>query len=302
MRRSLDQTYRAWEEAGFLDLDGRLGKPVVGSGYVLVPGKVEIDGPFLIWNLEPLTVYRSPVDMADILDRFVRLSVGTPKDILQFARNYGVLSLRRIHGGAGVKPRNGKESLFQWRRLSREAGAFLNIAAALSRGLLGATCDWQDINAGFPPRNIREARTEFQWKFGEKLQLAKITFGLGSYVEGRESTWRTEIDYSGCLSSALVFQLLLTIVKANSLYVCSGCGVPYFRKGGRGSKKPNPGDANFCPRCGRIEAVRQADVRRRQKVAEAKRLHSNGKSPSEIAAELHTTSTSVLRWVKKKGK
>lgn len=48
-------------------------------------------------------------------------------------------------------------------------------------------------------------------------------------------------------------------------YVCSGCGRPYFRR-----RKPTFGISNFCPSCGRKESLRQAQQRRRDKVAQSK--------------------------------
>ena len=40
---------------------------------------------------------------------------------------------------------------------------------------------------------------------------------------------------------------LLSAVTANNLSICSGCRIPYLRKG---RVKPQSGRRNFCPECG----------------------------------------------------
>src|SRR6202044_404434 len=124
-----------------------------------------------------------------------------------------------------------------------------------------------------PSSPNRTARMYFAWALFGWIRAANVTFGLiPDFLIGRAP--RIEIDYRGHFFGAIVFQVLLTITNSASLYLCSGCGMPYARPRGPGFKKPNPGEANFCAGCGRREASRQADLRRRQRVAEAIRLCS----------------------------
>jgi hypothetical protein len=333
-----------WDQAGFTDEQtGRLGR-TVPSGHICVPGSIDIEGPFLIWQYEGAKSYRPT---GEILNRFVRLWKGTladegmrtmasPSDptaaaeakwladqkalearssaaangTLRFARQYGVLGLRGDRSLSFDFDLQGAELLEDWWTLSRKACAFLNIAAALNYGRHGESRDWQlvDLSAGpvrlgnasaetpSAPHRITEARQRFQWAFEEWLALARITLGLVSSTASK-FRWRTEIDYHGRLFSAIVLQLLLTVVQADSLYLCSGCGLPYGRP--KEWKKPNQGEANFCIECGPQAALRQADQRRREKMAAARRLKAEGISTKEIAHRLETTPASVLRWLKK---
>jgi len=295
----------AWDEAGFTDARSRLGRPVRPSGHVYVPGTIETDGPFLVWNVEPGWKISRPAD--DILNRFLKLSSGNSDEILRFARQYGVLSVSEDEDGTlrSDWARAGKQLLADWERFSRKVRAFLNLAADLGRKRVGKLEDWKDVVGSVDAKFLAaldgpiSARMFLERALENWLRVARITFGLSTTVViGRPP--RMEIDYGGHVFGAIVFQLLLTITNSDSLYVCSGCGMPYARP--RGFKKPRPGEANFCQACGRKEAERQADLRRRHKITDAMRLHSAGKSPSEIAAELRTEEATVRGWIKRKKK
>lgn len=296
----------AWDEAGFTDMRSRLDKPVWTSSYVWLPGTIETDGLFLLWNEDQAWIPVKPPD--DILQRFLKLSSGDSDEILQFARQYGVLLVSEDEDGTlrNYSDKQGKESLADWQKFSRKARAFLNLAADLSRGRPGELKDWEDLVGSLSAKFMAaiddplKARMFFERDLENWLRAAGITFGLStSVVIGRPP--RMEINYGGRVFGAIVFQLLLTITNSDSLYVCSGCGMPYVRP--RGFKKPRPGEGNFCQTCGRTEALRQADIRRRHRIADAKRMHSAGRSPSEIAAELRTEAATVRGWIKKeKGK
>lgn len=280
----------AWDLAGFTDMRGRLGKPVLPSGFLWAPGTVEIDPPFLIWNQQPGWRISRPPD--DILDRFVRLSSGNAEDVRQFVRKYG--PLLTVEDETGTRSLDwtaeGKESVADWQSFSRKARAFLNIASALSHNQVREDTDWKYVNSWLsglrsPLPTAARFMTDDGWNnimnglssdpiFLERMLLqraladwhraARITFTLDSvFILGRAP--RMEVSYGGRVFSAIVLQLLLTITKSESLYICSGCGWPYLRP--RGLKKPNPGESNFCQSqsCGRPESVRQSGLRRRQK-------------------------------------
>ncbi len=101
----------AWDEAGFTDTRSRLDKPVRPAGHVYVPGTIETDGPFLVWNEEPGWKISRPAD--DILDRFLRLSSGNSDEILRFARQYGILLVSEDEDGTltSFRARKGKQLL-----------------------------------------------------------------------------------------------------------------------------------------------------------------------------------------------
>jgi hypothetical protein len=230
---------------------------------------------------------------------------------LKFARKYGVLMLDEKGDLASHWVGEGVGPLLKWWRISRKACAFLNVAAALNIGRVGDSEDWSFIDPSVGPEfprspnpyishGVAAARQRFEYRFKDWLTFARITFGLTSMPKPTQgSAWRTEIHYGGRVFSAIVLQLLLTLVNADGLYFCSGCALPYLRPKTR--KKPNRGEANFCGTCGKgnKEALRQADRRRREKMAEARRLHAEGAALKEIAQRLETTTDSVRRWIKK---
>jgi hypothetical protein len=206
---------------------------------------------------------------------------------LRFARKYGVLLLREDRTLAFDFSLEGREMLIDWWMYSRKLCAYLSLAACLDQAQMGNQGDWAvidpSVNAKFPkhvnpgiarylPHGITAARQRFELNFHDLLHAARITFSLTS-TSKPQFLWGAEIDYGRRLFSALVLQLLLTVIKSDSLYCCSGCGLPYARPRGRGWKKPKPGESNFCGNCGRKEALRQADRRRREKIAKAKSLN-----------------------------
>jgi uncharacterized Zn finger protein (UPF0148 family) len=135
------------------------------------------------------------------------------------------------------------------------------------------------------------------WELMLWLDLTRPGFA----VKSAERAWHLEIDYNNCVLAAIALQLALTVAGARTLFTCSGCGQAYVRE-----RAAKTGQANFCPRCGHGEALRQADGRRRRKMAEARRLHAAGRSIPQIIQELNVRSTTrsaaaqtVRRWIKR---
>ena len=245
-----------------------------------------------------------------VLERFLRLHKAAPEEILTYARQYGVLMLDSNGRPLFDWTADGREPIYLWRELSEKACALLNIAAALNRKRPGTAPDWaildpfidptfpKDSNpvvAPYLPHGLAAARQAFNLKFDAWLRFARISFGVA--FESKRSAWKTEIDYGGRLFSALVLQLLLVVVNADSLYFCSGCGLPYARA--QEKRTPRPGQRNFCNECVGFEVpVKFADRDRRQRQVRARHLYVAGKSFVEIAEELNTKSASVRRWLK----
>ena len=96
-----------WDLGGLTDINGNLGKPVP-SGQVLVPGKIELEGDAIRWELG------GPARLQEVsrstLNEFVKLWQSDSAAILRFAKRWGVLAIQpigrknRCSIGRAVKP------------------------------------------------------------------------------------------------------------------------------------------------------------------------------------------------------
>lgn len=97
-----------WDLGGLTDIDGNLGKPVP-SGRVLVPGKIELDGDAIRWELA------GPARLQEIsrstLNEFVKLWNEDPSAILKFAKKWGVLVIQPLRAKEPILYRPCGESM-----------------------------------------------------------------------------------------------------------------------------------------------------------------------------------------------
>jgi hypothetical protein len=282
----------SWQLSGYSDVKGGVGKPIPGDK-IYMPASISIEGQFLKWELFSAGTTRPMrIPRKELLNDFVKLWNGAESKILAFAQKNGVLMM----DGDPIK---GREPLERWRTLSRVACAMLNIGAELAAGK--KRIDREEL------KYLLQAEEDELYKFEDpeiagialmhaaEHWLAGISFSLDR--KGREFVLR--IDYHGRMLRAVALQLAITISRSESLYICSGCGLPYGRSAQK--RRPKPGQANFCDDCGNEAALRHADARRKAKMADAQRLHEKGLPSNEIAKRLNTTPASVRRWVKKPG-
>lgn len=240
----------------------------------------------------------------------------------------------------GRRLKRGVEPVLAWQYYSKRAQAILNIAAALKQGRLGDLIDWGEFATFFSdprqkPETMRwvEANLE-RHSFGlglsvisgygtheERLERAQeaIASEIGEWLDcwkkeriggvsdfalrwiDNQRRWDLQIDYHGLLFPAIALQLALVLADADSLYTCSGCGIPYIRP--RERKRPKAGWANYCDRCSKDGvAQRRAVETYREKRAEARRLHSGGTPVSAIAKQLNTEAARISAWLEKEGK
>jgi hypothetical protein len=131
---------RDWDLGGLTDINGNLGKPVP-SGQVLVPGKIELDGEAIRWELA------GPARWQEIsrstLNEFVKLWESDSASIMRFAKKWGVLAMQStkakdtvIYRPCGESQTEGSDPIPAWKYFSRRACAVLNIAAALRQDKL----------------------------------------------------------------------------------------------------------------------------------------------------------------------
>jgi len=316
------------ELAGLTDDEGNLGRPVP-HGHVLVPGTIELDGETLRWEYN--RNYKTVEISASTLNEFVRLWRDDPTAILKFARKWGVLAMARLRDEEPVFYRPcgegmswGADPLVAWRYFSRRASAVLNIAAALRQDRLGDLGDWKAIASDVTKESMHDAFHRDLYGLGfnlfdrstngkndlnkaRELIAREVQSWLSRWRAGRHrgisdftliwnpstSQWELRIHYNGYLFAALALQLALCIAGADSLFTCSGCGVPYVRV----AKRPKPGTANYCSKCSQKGvAQRRAVATYRSRKGEAVRLQSAGTPLSEIALKLDTSISRVRKW------
>ncbi len=245
--------------AGMTDANGHTSI-LTGSlpfGQLFVPRHIDLAGANLYWWLDPFDDYKqNPASDVGALNDFVRIK--TPDDILRFARRYGPLGLCKhglppMHRGSryrdefingnlvgvtdtgewnpagrerGWCPPSGNEPIEKWLHYSKLALSYINGAAVLK------------IDTGKSMKGIRQIF--LQDGVNEWLDDAGIRLELN--WSGSEPVLTL---IGGGVFGALGVQLL-SAVTANNLSICSGCRIPYLRKG----RKPQSGRRNFCPECG----------------------------------------------------
>jgi hypothetical protein len=227
-----------------------------------------------------------------LLNDFAGLWAKPEEKILAFAERCGVLC-------ENANAVEGQEPLWRWRQLSRKVCALLNVGAELAAGKKRITRDEWKVIGLFEEQYLNRLEKPADARFQLLLQLQNwvSTVGFSVRWERTNSRFELEVDYRGSMLAAVGLQLALTVANSDSLFMCSGCALPYARPADK--RRPQAGQANFCDECGISAALRQADARRKEKMVEARRLYADNVSVNEIAERLDTKPASVRRWVKK---
>lgn len=111
-----------------LDLAGFATNQRLVADEWLVPHAVEAETDHLVWDSESLKRARASRTQ---LQQFRRLADAPPAQIARFASRFGTLG----RGRAALRTRSsGREPIYLWRVLSREADQILQIAAQLRDG------------------------------------------------------------------------------------------------------------------------------------------------------------------------
>jgi hypothetical protein len=290
----------------------------ISSGIVVSPGGLISLGPdnTLRWEYDEAEWKRPP---DDLLDRFIVLWQKRPRDIISFAEKWG--PLRIDSRGNPIIAGSGSEPIAAWQFLSRRAYSVLRIAKALEKGRPGDEEDWALLSTPYNSADSQAAQfyglaNHARWEFDKRtrspgfrnaIEYGKATIA-GEVSEWLEKftvyltmvwkpRWQLELHFQGRFLAAIALQLALAVANAESLFTCNGCGRPYIRSKQR---KPNAGQANFCPGCiGRRKPQREAEKRYRENQREARRLAAKGVSIVEIANKINRTPAVVRGWLKK---
>jgi hypothetical protein len=275
-----------------MDAAGHVGK-AVPAGRIIVPGSITLDGDQVLWKITEKTHLVEP--NRSMLNDFVQLWDKPPANVRAFAKKWGVLAIGQ-HNRPGAVGIVGQELIEAWRYYSRRAMAVLNLIASIKQEKIGGVEDWRQLGTGddspeewervgnvaakFPlpsftgfPATVREASTIIAnevnaWMAVWRAHRADDASDFRVDATGA-ARWEMQVDFHGCLFPALAFQLCLVAVNADSLYCCSGCGFPYVRpREGKGSRRPKPGQDNYCKECVRLGIpVRRASERYRERKA-----------------------------------
>jgi len=159
-------------------LRGTLERPLTTSGW-LVPQQIWLERHTLRYRIGeggPIAC-RTVQPSAGLIETFVRLADATPERILQFARKFGLLGIRRRHDRPNpdsyvhLERRHGEdygysvlewyegaieggEPIRNWYFWSRKIRAALRLASSLDRKSYGSSEDWAELygDSYTPPR------------------------------------------------------------------------------------------------------------------------------------------------------
>jgi len=272
---------------GIYTAGGALERPLDASGW-RVPAKMWVEGDSLrysatagggSWQL----VHPHP----GILESFIRLAEAPAERILQFARRFGILGLKKAtdkpksNGYANLDEPYGDdygysvleipeisegrcgEPLRNWRFWARKFDAALRIASAFTEGRYAPAECWHVIFSGKygPPapgyrcpspevtdKDIFEGvRAEFYGQIETWLRLGNVGLRIDGW-EGPTLAFGTDALFSG-----LVLQLAAACCGSDGFAMCSCCNTPYAP-----TRQPVAGKRHYCRECGRRAAVRAA--------------------------------------------
>jgi hypothetical protein len=224
-----------------------------------------------------------PKSTDGMLDRFTR--IDSARDAAEFAQWFGPLDLC-THGlpwrhtfesdegfsdlwnpeRTSCEPMSA-ERFSDWFKWVACARSILAVAVALHDGRLPAIEDWDPIVLAISPIDKDFSREEYLTREG--IDAAKLLLGdlLWSWLRMADVrpkfSWdpHPELYLKAGTFGELGIQLMRAVSQGHGLVTCSGCGVPYMRKG----RKPQAGRRNYCPDCGQRAALRDAQRARRAK-------------------------------------
>lgn len=251
----------SYELAGMLNASGT-NSLLAGSlpfGQLHVPKHIDIAGDALYYWDDPEDDYkREEANGSDALDAFIRIK--TSDQVMNFARRYGPLRLCK-HGLPPMHRRNDRE-----RRWCPPCGTepirrwFDYIGRA-------KTClDFVAVTKSNPEVILMPG-------VGKMIVQDSINEWLGDASVSFELNWkqRATLQLTGVSVFGALGVQLLSAVTSNTMAVCSGCGLPYFREG----RMPQSGRHNYCPECGKGVANK---LRQRERRAKLRNIGKNSLS------------------------
>jgi hypothetical protein len=304
-----------WEIAGFCLPNGDLDRPVKSDELIIFPA--QIDGEDITWRADfAVAEFKRPG--RTLLSSFLRLHNREPQAILTFVQTWGAVGFGTVFNfGSSLPPEKIKHFARNWigdtlhdRHCNRNSAcdpieAYANLAdhtleiLSLASDINDPAISKNDWEKRFPWRNnenpygkqraIEEVRFAVSWL----ARLGKLGFELD--WEQERNKWQTLICQNGTLG-ALALQLTLAISQTDSLYTCTGCGLPYIRTHTH-RRRPKPNQNNYCSNCGTGQARTDAKRRFRERIREARRLYAARIPIARIAEQLDSDPERVKTWV-----
>src|ERR1035437_1731506 len=320
-----------WHEAGIMPPSGAVDRPIRSSELRVFPTALNGSGIACENNDWRKATFKLPGKT--MFAEFLRLGNATDGRILEFAQRWGVLDTRAaltmfVQGRflralpalmSTTSRQDAVEQLVGEYSKSWFGGAVPPAGSALEptevyrafcrfiRGILTEAAKIQTEDDAYwdqryPCRDQWEPWGRFRAveliedEVSRLVEFSGISFGLAWNTDFDD--WQTEVRL-GSVSptlAAIVIQLMLSISRADSIYTCTGCGVPYIRSESH-FRRPKPNQNNYCPDCGLDQARLDAKRRYRQKIADARKLHGVGISIARIAEQLDTETENVEKWI-----
>jgi hypothetical protein len=248
-----------------------------------------------------------------VLTDFLELQQSGAKDVLKYAKLYGVLDICEHgipHGhhswcAPTGWPLDGWTSLDVWRTTSRRFAAILRIASDL-KGNTRARGRKEDWDVVFSTVLSEEARKLLVVPANHEMSLNTIQNMVNHYLRLGEvapmlarTSAGSKFYFAGNplypLLGTLAMQLAINWCDVEVLYTCSGCGKMYER--GATVRRPKRGTANYCPGCGKRTALLAAKSRYRSKLVLVRDLSLQGLSADDIGCMLDSPVAKVRQWI-----
>jgi hypothetical protein len=260
------------------------------------PDRIWAENGWLRWSTTGDPPFHHTRVEPTLLSRFAKLAGRSDDAIVGFASRWGVLG---ICGHVNPKDRDRLwegdweqqvrlahlhdcgEPIALWHRISRHAQAILNISAALRRGRLGATDDWQALGESFFPNGRWWHTTSIEGEAEEPRGLPRDQDLQGSHLGAALNTWlratgvRPRVVWSPGQSrvyhnepgllAAVGTQLLAASTAARGMAVCCECGDYYEPE-----RKPRADQANYCRPCRKAGAANRNNARKYRREASRK--------------------------------
>jgi len=277
-------------------------KRKLGVSEYLVPSRIRLEGDRLFW--QPIEQWKTVKPISETFTDFLALAEEkeSDRDVLDYARKWGVLNLCREHS-LPVSHDNGckaferrtdsqGEPVSQWRRFARVAGAILNLSQDLTDGGIGKGTDWRVIadfdrllpfsstaitlaELGVFGSSPKRKATPTALKEAALEARAVVSDFVNQWVEfgnvRPHMLWQTgepTVQLAGGLYRGSLFgALAVHLLELAGRYVianCSGC-----RKFYHPEIRPKSGQDRFCEQCRKQGVpIHLASHRRNLRVAE----------------------------------